>query len=101
MEVLIDTAASGDTTLLAAASGYVYKVRQLFLVATGAVAVKFKSGSNSLTGAMALAANAQLILPQGFYKDPWITTNNNEALIINLGGAVQVGGRIVLDKVPV
>ena len=99
MELIIDTAASGDTTLLAASSGYIYRVRQLFLVAAVAVAVKFKSGANSLTGAMTIATNGQLILQ--YQALPWMTTNNNEAFVINLGAAIQVGGRIVIDKVPV
>lgn len=98
MEVLIDTAASGDTTLLAGAAGFRYLVRQVFLVPTTAVTVTFKSGSNKLTGAMALAATA--IFQLEYNEMPWMTTNTGEALIINLGAAIQVGGRLVLDKVP-
>lgn len=98
MEVLIDTAAIGDTTLLAGATGFRYKVRQLFLVPLTAVSVTFKSGSNKLTGAMGLAATSVFTLD--YADEAWMTTNTGEALIINLGTAIQVSGRLVLDKVP-
>lgn len=97
MEVLIDTAASGDTTLLAGAAGFRYRVRQLFLVPALAVVVTFKSGSNKLTGSMSILTGSLVL---DYSEEPWMTTNTGEALIINLGAAVQVGGRLILDKVP-
>lgn len=88
-----NAAASGDTTLVAAVAGKRYIVVNYAIVATGAVAVKFKDGTTDITGAMALAANGGV----SFASDPTspaFTTSINSALIINAGGAVQVSGHI-------
>lgn len=96
-ELTINHAASGNNTLLAAVSGFKYKVRKLFLCTNASVNIKFMSGANDLTGAMAMALGEKLILDPD--DDPWFTTNNNEALILNLSAAVQVSGRLIYDRV--
>ena len=99
-EVTINHAGSGDNTLVAAAPGYKYQVRKLFLGVNAVVSIKFMSGANNLTGLMAMASGEKFSLEQAHQTSaPWLTTNNNEALILNLSGAVQVSGRLIYDKV--
>ena len=88
----ISTAASGATQLVAApTNGQAIYVVSYVIVATSAVTVKFQSAANDKTGAMSLAANGGLVVI-GRPDMPLIRCNANEALNINLGGAVQVSG---------
>jgi ribosomal protein S4E len=98
VEVKIDFSASGDNTILAAAAGFRYKIRQMFLVPGGDTTIQIKSGSNVLVGGMSLKANMFVVIDVS--NMPWVTTNINEALVFNSTAAVQVGGRITLDKEP-
>lgn len=98
MEVKIDFSASGDNTILAAAAGYQYSVRQLFFVPSGDTTIVIKSGANVLVGGMQIVGNTVFQLELSDL--PWFTTNTGEALIFNSSAAVQVGGRITLDKKP-
>lgn len=92
----IDTAASGDNTLVNASPKAKIKLVGFFLVAAGAVAVRFKGGAaNNKTGAMPLAANGGLSVFAGSDFAHLLETAINEALVLNLGGAVQVSGGIV------
>ena len=90
----INTASSGDNTIVAAVSGEKVQVWKIFFWVNGTVSVTIKDGaSTSLTGAMAMVAQNE------FYKRldetiPWFTTTAGNALVINLSGAIQISGRV-------
>jgi hypothetical protein len=98
MEAKIDFSGSGDNTILAGATGYQYHVRQMFLVPSGDTTIQFKSAANILAGGMQLVGNTVFQLELS--DMPWFTTNTGEALIINSSAAVQIGGRMTLEKKP-
>jgi len=91
---VINTSASGDTSLVAAVSAKVIRVIAYTFVCDGAVAVKFTSGAagTALTGAMSCAANGGATppyCPAGHFQ-----TASNTALVINLSAAVGVRGHL-------
>jgi hypothetical protein len=92
-------ASSGANQLIAAAAGAKYRVLSVAVVATTAVAVKFQSASTDITGTFPLGANGGFVLP--FNEHGWFETNENEALNVNLGGAVSTGVQIQYIKLPV
>jgi hypothetical protein len=73
----------------------------MVLVAKAAVDIKFKSGATDVTGVMGFAANQAMILPwQSEHDQPWFLGSAiNQALVINLGAAIVVGGFLVYDLV--
>lgn len=90
---VIDTAASPDTTLLAAVSGKKIRVLALHLTASGgANTVRFESGTGgtALTGQKSMAANAELVLP--FCPVGWFETAAATLLNIELSAATSVDG---------
>jgi hypothetical protein len=91
-DVVIDESSSGASTLVAAVTSKRIVVYSLYLVADGAVGVKFQSHTTptDLTGLASVAANGGLVLP--FNQDGWFRTASGEALDINLSDAVAVGG---------
>ena len=92
----IIASASGDTTVIAAVSGYRFHIKRLFLVTKAAVDVQFKSGATLITGVMGMGNNGQIDLPEG--SDPLLVgTVVNNAFIINLSGAIVVGGLCVYE----
>ena len=95
----IDAASSGDNTLVAATSGRKIKVTALFLVAAGAVTVRFESaaGGTALTGQMNFPANGGIVLPEN--SRGWFETNAGELLNLELGGAVSVDGALTYELV--
>ena len=86
----IDTAASGDTELVAAVSGKSCKVYGLRLSVAGAVIVSIKRGSTVLEVFNFAAAGT--MAPLVLRDFPYYKTADNEALNINLSGAVQCNG---------
>lgn len=88
----ISGATSGDNTLLAAKTGSKIRVISLFLIAAGAVTVRFESGAGgtALTGIMSVAANGGMVLPYNEFG--WFETAVTTLLNMELGGAVQVSG---------
>ena len=90
---------SGANQLVAAASGAKYRVLSVAIVATTAVSVKFQSASTDITGTFPLGANGGFVLP--FNEHGWFETNENQALNINLSGAVSTGVQIQYIKIPV
>lgn len=86
----INTAASGDTELVAAAAGLSCKVYGLRLSVAGAVIVSIKRGSTVLEVFNFSAAGTMAPLVLRF--QPYYKTGANEALNINLSGAVQCNG---------
>lgn len=64
------------------------------IVAAAAVTATWKSGSTEKSGPIALAANGGVAAPGGSPETRWLETAAGEALVLNLGGAVSVGGHV-------
>lgn len=97
---VIDHATSGDNTIVAAqGSGNIILVHQVFLVAAGAVTIRFESGASgtALTGQMQLAANSGFVLP--FSPVGWFKTAANTLLNLELSSATSVDGVIAYTVV--
>ncbi|MBA3755982.1 MAG: hypothetical protein H0X02_07060 [Nitrosomonas sp.] len=91
----VSIASSGANLLVSASATKKIKVLHYTLVADAAVTVKFQSGSTDLTGAMSFSANGGTSSPTGTAAGGWLLeTAVNEALNLNLGGAVGVRGHI-------
>ncbi len=90
--VIIDAASSGDNTILAAVSSKKIRVLSCFMVAAGAVNVRFESGASgtALTGQMNLAQNGGFVLP--FNPVGWFETAATTLLNLELSGATSVDG---------
>lgn len=86
----INVAASGDTALVAAAPGLRCRVHGLRLSVAGAVIVQIKAGSTVLEVFNFAAAGTMAPLELRF--QPYYETAPNQALNINLSGAVQCNG---------
>ena len=100
LRAAISAASSGDNTLLAAqGAGNKIRVHSAYLIAAGAVTVRFESGAGgtALSGVMSLAANAGFVLPHN--EAGWFETAANALLNLELGGAVQVSGGLTYSVV--
>ena len=86
----INTAASGDTKLVAAAPGLRCRVHGLRLSVAGAVIVSIKAGSTVLETFNFVGAGTMAPLVLRF--QPYYETAANEALNISLSHAVQCDG---------
>ena len=91
-QLRINVAASGDTALVAAASGKRTKVHALRLSAAGAVVVQIKDGTTVLETFNFPAAGT--MPPLELRHAPYYTGTTKTALNINLSDAVQVDGRL-------
>ena len=91
---VINTSASGDTTIVALVSSKVIRVLSYVIVADAAVAAKFTSGAagTALTGAMSLSANGGIAAP--FNPVGHFQTGSGVALVLNLGAAVGARGHL-------
>lgn len=96
---VIDAATLGDNTIVAAVTGKKIRVLAFFLVASGAVTVRFESGAGgtALTGQMVLAANGALALP--FNPEGWFETAAAALLNLELSAATSVDGAVVFQEV--
>jgi hypothetical protein len=90
---VIDTASSGDNTIVAADATKKIKVVSYSIVVSAAVSVRWKSGATSKSGAMAFAANGGIALA-GNVNAPLFETAVNNALVLNLGSANQASGHV-------
>lgn len=91
----INAALTGDNTLIAAVAGKSIHVVDLFLVAAGTTNLTFKDGAAALTGAIPMAANGQLILPENPNSEWFATTNPANAFVLNSSGTtIQISGII-------
>lgn len=90
----IDHAASGSNTVLAAqgAGNRIYVVSYV-LIADAAVTAEWRTAATGISGAMSLAANGG-VSAIGQPSSPLLRTAANEALNLNLGGAVGVRGHL-------
>lgn len=100
----IAAASSGDNTLVAAVASKKIRVLSLMLVATGAVSMYFTSAAGGTvifggsTNKIAIAANGGFSLP--FSPVGWFeNSSTNQALVLNLSGAVAVSGGLVYVEV--
>lgn len=96
---VIDAATSGDNTIIAAVSSKKIRVLSAFLVASGAVNVRFESGAGgtALTGQMNLTTNSGFTLP--FNPVGWFETAATTLLNLELSAATSVDGCIVYVEV--
>ena len=102
---VIDDASSGDNEVVAAVPGKRIRVISAFLVAAGAVNVRFESGAagTALTGQMNLTTNVGFSLnaafdakgrPKGHFQ-----TAKGESLNLELSGAVSVDGSLTYVEI--
>jgi hypothetical protein len=90
--LVIDHAASGDQTLVAAVTTKKIRVVQLVLVGAGTVTVRFEGGAGgtALTGQMSMVAGSQITMPLN--PAGWFETAINTLLNLELSGAISVDG---------
>lgn len=94
--VPVTTAASGDTTVRSVQAGQLFAVYGMYLYTEGAVAITWKSGSTSITGAI-LTTGAEPI--SVFGNVPILKGRaRGDDLVINLGSAVGVRGWVTLTE---
>jgi hypothetical protein len=93
---VISTAASGDTTLVAAVAGARIGLVGFFIVASGAVNLKLKGGATDLTGPMACVSGKPLT---DVSRVSELETAAGQPLVLNLSAAVQVSGALVYQTV--
>ena len=94
--VPINTASSGDTTLHTPVSGTKFVVMRVNLRVATPVDILFKSGSTALTGGIPVSATVPLDLSNAGGYPELIGRAKDDALVINLGAAVQVDGYAVV-----
>lgn len=94
--VSISTASSGDNTLVAAVTAKKIKVLSYLVVSAGAVTVRFFSGAagTALTGAMSLITGTPATIVAPVSAAHLLETAVNTALVLNLGGNIQVSGHL-------
>lgn len=96
--VVVDAAALGDNTLVAAVTGKKIRVLAMMLIANGgANTIRFESGASgtALTGHMILTA--QIVVPLSGYG--WFETAVGELLNLELAVATQVAGVLVYEEI--
>ena len=95
---VVDTAASGNVTVVAGVTGKRIAVYGYTIVngATTAQTVQFKSGTTVLSGAMSLSqAAGPLVVQAGPSSGPlFVTVATGDALIITTSAATQVSGHV-------
>ena len=94
----ISASSSGDNTVVAAVPNRRIKVLNYVAIAASDVSAKWKSGSTDISGAMAFAANGG-VAPVGGPNTPvgmvpLFQTEQGEALVLNLSGAISVAGHL-------
>jgi hypothetical protein len=96
---VIDDAASGNNTLVAAVASKKIRVLSLFMVSAGTVNARFEDGAGgaALTGQMNLVANTGFVLP--FNPVGWFETSVNTLLNLELSAAISVDGSLVYVEV--
>lgn len=90
---VISAASSGANTIVAAQAGKVIVVQSYTFVVNNNVTVTWKSGSTAISGAM-LCGPTNLCPGMSIPYNPngMFETAAGEALILTLGGAIQVSG---------
>lgn len=90
----INISSSGDNTIIAApGDGKYLAIDFIAMMPTTAVSVQLKSGSTSYGGPYPLDAKQSFTIENAVhYQGGIIKCANNEAFVINLDSAVQLGG---------
>lgn len=91
--------ASGDTTVVAAVTGYKIRVIAYDFLVSANVDVKFKSGSTDITGLYSVPVRGGKVDNEN--ESGWFETAASEALKINLSAAVTLGGTLTYILVEV
>lgn len=90
----ISASSSGDNTVVALAAGKQIRVLAYTLICSAAVVVTWKSSvAGAISGPMSFGANGGISPP--FSPLGHVQTVAGEALVLNLGGAISVGGHIL------
>jgi hypothetical protein len=92
LEAIIDTAGSGDNTLIAGVTGYYIAVYKIWYVLAGDVNHTLKNGSTAFSGTVTGKAGGSFVLD--YDGTPWFVTTAGNGFVLNLSGAVQVSGRV-------
>lgn len=85
----IDTASSGDNTIIAAVTGKSIQVHRIKFLLNSQTTVTFKDGTTALSGAE--QCNSQIL---DYDEEPWYKTTPGSAFTMNLGAAVQCSGTV-------
>lgn len=97
----ISISASGDNQVIAAATGFRYRIISGILTAAGKVTVTVKSGTGggatAVSGPLHFPTDGQMVLPAN--GGGYATTASGGALNLSLGGAVVVGGVLQVQKI--
>lgn len=96
--VEINATAAGDNTILAGIASTKIRVIDVVYVCDAAVTVSWKSGATVKIQPMAHDQYGGLSF-QGNLDNFWVEGGVNEDLILTLGGAVNVRGRILYHEV--
>jgi hypothetical protein len=94
---VIAASSSGANAIVTAVTGKKIRVLAYNFMASGAVNAKWQSASTDKSGLKYLAANTGIVA--GYNKVGWLETASDEALNLNLSGAVAVGGELVYVEV--
>lgn len=91
----IAVSSSGANNVLAAVTGKYYRIIAYTILVDSTVAITFKSGSTSLSGAMNVTAG----IAQPEVLTGCMQTAVGEAFVMTLGGAVGVNGYVVYQLI--
>lgn len=94
---LFTNATAADNEVVAAVTGKRIILVGYTLVSTGTNILTWKSDTSALSGPMAVAANAIIVVPET--ARGLMTTVAGEALNLAMGSATQVSGHIVYAEV--
>ncbi len=96
---VIDTASSGDTTIVSAVTSKKIRVLSVLLVAAGTVNVRFESNAagTALTGQMNMVANTGFCLP--YNPVGWFETASGQLLNLELSASQSVDGMLTYIEV--
>ena len=90
---IINTATSGDNTIIAAPSDGYIAIDHINILPTSAVTVTFKSSTTAITGPYPLDVKQAYTIENATGNEHGVMTcTRGEAFVMNLGAAVQVGG---------
>jgi len=95
---IISTTAPGDSTIIAAISEKRIRVLAYTLSISSNSHIRWKSGATPISGEMHMSGGSSIAIHLG---DQWpggglpvLVTEPGEALVLNVGGAVTVGGHL-------
>lgn len=97
----VNFAASGDNTVRAAKAGKRWAVVDVFLQAEADVTLTVYSGAGAITGPIefSTATTRERLWQSSGERPLWKAAATNQALVMNLGGAVQVNGWVNILEV--